>query len=91
MNKQELLNKLKDKVFKITKDQEFLTYLYKDVKYTYSVSVFDERIIFNIFEVKKKLFGKQDYKPIKLYELSQKEFEILMYNTLQNFIEKNKI
>ncbi|MGD9152479.1 MAG: hypothetical protein PVG30_02325 [Gammaproteobacteria bacterium] len=91
MNKQELLNKLKNKVFEITKSQGFLTYLYKDIKYTYGVSVFDEKIIFNVFEVKKKLFGKQDYKAIKLYELTQKEFEILMYNTLQNFIEKNKI
>lgn len=91
MNKQELLNKLEDKVFEITKDQGFFTYLYKDVKYTYGVSVFAEKIIFNIFEVKKKLFGKQDYKPIKLYELTQKEFKILMHNTFQDFIEKNKI
>ena len=90
MNKKNLIEKLKDKVFEITKAEGFLTYLYADNIYQYCISVFEEKIIFNVFRIEKGLLRKK-LKPVESFELTQKEFEEIMYTTFNDFITKNRL
>jgi hypothetical protein len=90
MNKKNLIEKLKDKVFEITKAEGFLTYIYTDNIYQYCISVFEEKIIFNVFRIEKG-FLKKKLKPVESFELTQKEFEVIMYTTFNDFITKNRL
>ena len=90
MNKKNLIEKLKDKVFEITKSEGFLTYIYTDNVYQYCISVFEEEIIFNVFKIEKGLIRKR-LKPVESFELTQKEFEEIMHLTFEDFIEKNRL
>jgi hypothetical protein len=90
MNKQNLIEQLKNKIFEITKAEGFLTYIYNDEVYEYCISVFEESIIFNVFKISKGLIRKK-LKPYESFELTQKEFEEIMYTTFNDFITKNRL
>lgn len=84
MNKKDLITKLKDKVFEITKAEGFLTYIYTDTIYKYCISVFSEQIVFNVFKIEKGLIRKR-LKPLESFELTPKEFNEIMYITFNDF------
>jgi hypothetical protein len=90
MNKKNLIEKLKDKLFEITKAEGFLTYIYTDKIYQYCISVFEEKIILNVFRIEKGLLRKK-LKPVESFELTQKEFEEILYTTFNDFITKNRL